>query len=107
MQKMEAVVQEAEEEVDLRNDDIIFEDPEKDKIDDTDIETDENGVYKVFKSVQNEDGEDEEDVLEEAFKQRTKGKQIQILLAAVKKQTYLVDENDMKVNYVKKIYAEQ
>ena len=48
-----------------------------------------------------------EDELEEAFKQRTKGKQIQILLAAVKKQKYQVDENNVKVNYVKKIYSEQ
>ena len=107
MQKMEEVVQNAEDEVDLRNDDIIFEDPEADKIDDTDIETDDNGVYKVFKNINADEDDDAEDELEEAFKARTKGKQIQILLAAVKKQTCLVDENDVKINYVKKIYAEQ
>ena len=107
MQKMENVIREAEDEVDLRQDDIIYEDPDKDKIDDTDIETDENGVYKVFKSLADEDDLTQEDELEDAFKQRTKGKQIQILLAAVKKQKYQVDENNVKINYVKKIYSEQ
>ena len=107
MQKMENVVRDAEDEVDLRQDDIIYEDPDKDKIDDTDIETDENGVYKVFKSLADEEDLTQDDELEEAFKQRTKGKQIQILLAAVKKQKYQVDENNVKVNYVKKIYSEQ
>jgi len=95
-----------EDEVDLQQDDIIFEDPEKDKIDDTDIEVDDNGVYKVFMNINADEEDDAEDTLDPAFLQRTKGKQIQILLAAVKKQTCLVDENDLKINYVKKIYSE-
>ena len=106
MQKMEAVVQDVEDEAEFRQEEFMVEDPEKDKIDDVDIETDDNGVYKVFKNLADEEDLTAEDELEDAFKQRTKGKQIQILLAAVKKQTYLVDENSVKINYVKKIYSE-
>ena len=65
---------------------IVYEDPDKDKIDDADIETDENGVYKVFSKLSSSEDPDAEDyVLEDAFKKRTKGRQIQILLAALKK----------------------
>ena len=63
---------------------IVYEDPDKDKIDDADIETDENGVYKVF-SKPSDDPDAEDYELEDAFKKRTKGRQIQILLAALKK----------------------
>ena len=50
---------------------IAYEDQEEDKIDDIDIDTDENGVYKIFKNISStefkaeNDGEDE---LDPAFK---------------------------------------
>ena len=50
MQRLENVVQDAEEEVDFRQEQMIaYEDPEEDKIDDANIETDENGIFKIFK----------------------------------------------------------
>ena len=52
MNKMEQAVQDVEDETYFRKDEqIIYADPEQDKIDDIDIEMDENGVYKVFKKL--------------------------------------------------------
>ena len=86
---------------------ITYEDPEADKIDDVEIETDDNGVYKVFQNMNSTEIKDSEDMLDEEFKKRKTGRQVQILLAALKKQMYIVDETNVKVNYVKKIYSEQ
>lgn len=86
---------------------ITYEDPEADKIDDVEIETDDNGVYKVFQNMSSTEIKDPEDMLDEEFKKRKTGRQVQILLAALKKQMYIVDETNVKVTYVKKIYSEQ
>ena len=88
---------------------ITYEDPEADRIDDAEIETDDNGVYKVFSNMSSTEVEDPnaEIVLDEEFKKRNTGRQVQILLAALKKQMYIVDETNVKVSYVKKIYSEQ
>ena len=110
MQRLEDAVQDAEDEADFRQDQMIaYDDPEADKIDDVEIDTDENGVYKIFKNINSQEiiNPQAEDELDEAFKQRKKGRQIQILLAAMKKQMYIVDETNVKVTYVKKIYSEQ
>ena len=56
-----------------------------DKIDNTDISTDEKGNYVIFNSVSNPDDPESIDTLSDEFLQRNKVSQIQILLAAVKK----------------------
>lgn len=72
MEQLEDVVQDAEDEAEFRNEHMIAgEDPEEDKIDDVDIDTDENGVYKIFKNISSsgvKDENDEEELLDEAFK---------------------------------------
>ena len=88
---------------------ITYEDPEADKIDDVEISTDDNGVYKVFRNMTSTAIKDPlaEDELDEEFAKRKTGRQVQILLAALKKQMYIVDETNVKVSYVKKMYSEQ
>ena len=76
-----------------------------DKIDNTDIPTDEKGNYIIFKQVSNPDDPESIDSLTDEFLQRTKVSQIQILLAAVKKHIAQTDEAFIKIEYVKKLYA--
>ena len=83
----------------------VREDP--DKIDNTDIAMDENGRYKIFEQVEDPDKPESEDRLTVEFQQRTKVSQIQILLAEVKKHITQTDEAFIKIEYVKKLYAEQ
>lgn len=89
-----------------------------DKIDDTDITMDENGHYRIFDKLSSavENGDDGgniepsgigEDILSAEFLQRTKVSQIKILLAEIKKQINSTEEASIKVEYVKKLYAEQ
>ena len=57
---------------------ITYEDPEADKIDDVEIETDDNGVYKVFQNMSSTEIQDPfaEDALDEEFKKRKTGRQV-------------------------------
>ena len=85
-----------------------FVDPEQDKIDDTDIEKDENGDFKIFEFISTPDDPDNRpDELSESFLQRTKTCQVKLLLAAIKKHLIVAEESTMKVAYIKKLYAEQ
>lgn len=58
LQRMEQVVQDVEDEQDFRQDEQIALDVEQEKIDDIEIEMDENGVYKVFKKLSSTDQEE-------------------------------------------------
>jgi len=78
-----------------------------DKINDTDIEVDLNGRYKIFESTSNSDDPESQDRLTFDFQQRTKVAQIQILLAEVKRSMADQDEVNIKIEYLKKLYAEQ
>ena len=81
---------------------------ETDKIDDTEIERDEEGQFKIFEHVASPDDPDEKsDELTTEFQMRTKTRQIQILLAAIKHHMVVAEEANIKVAYVKKQYAEQ
>lgn len=52
MQRLEDAVEDAEYEAEIRQEKMIaYEDPEEDKIDDVEIDTDDNGVYKIFKNI--------------------------------------------------------
>ena len=53
---------------------ITYEDPEADKIDDVEIETDDNGVYIVFQNMNSTEIKDSEDMLDEEFKKRKTGR---------------------------------
>ena len=55
---------------------ITYEDPEADRIDDAEIETDDNGVYKVFTNMRSTEVDDPEAeiVLDEEFKKRKTGR---------------------------------
>ena len=83
----------------------VREDP--DKIDNTDIGIDDKGHYKIFEQIDDPDKPDTSDKLTIDFLQRTKVSQIQILLAEVKKHITETDEAFIKIEYVKKLYAEQ
>ena len=58
---------------------------DSEKIDDTDISTDETGRYRIFEQVSNPDDPETEDSLTTEFSSRTKISQIKILLAEVKR----------------------
>ena len=83
----------------------VREDP--DKIDNTDIGIDEKGHFRIFEQLDDPDKPDASDKLTVDFLQRTKVSQIQILLAEVKKHITETDEAFIKIEYVKKLYAEQ
>ena len=52
MERLEDTVRNLEVENELRQEEMItYEDPEADKIDDVEIQTDDNGVYKVFRNM--------------------------------------------------------
>ena len=57
---------------------ITYEDPEADKIDDVEIQTDDNGVYKVFRNITSTEIKDPlaEDELDEEFAKRKTGRQV-------------------------------
>ena len=67
-----------EEEEEVQQEMITYEDPEADRIDDTEIETDDNGVYKVFSNMRSTEVDDPEAeiVLDEEFKKRKTGRQV-------------------------------
>lgn len=77
-----------------------------DKIDNTEITKDETGSFKIFDSVTSPDDPDSADQLTFEFLQRTKVSQIQILLAEVKRHVNQMDEAFIKIDYIKKLYAE-
>lgn len=80
---------------------------DSEKIDDTDISTDENGRYRIFDQVSCPEDPETEDSLTSEFTQRTKISQIKILLAEVKHHLSQTDEAFIKIEYIKKLYAEQ
>ena len=77
-----------------------------DKIDDTNITQDESGRYKIFEYFSTPDDPETEDSLTEEFASRTKISQIKILLAEVKRHLGQTDEALIKIEYIKKLYAE-
>ena len=80
---------------------------DEDKIDNTDVSKDESGHFKIFDTISNPDDPNSSDQLTFEFTQRTKVSQIQILLAQVKRYINQMDEAFIKIDYVKKLYAEQ
>ena len=78
-----------------------------DKIDDTNITQDESGRYQIFEHFSTPDDPETEDSLTEEFTSRTKISQIKILLAEVKRHLSNTDEAFIKIEYIKKLYAEQ
>ena len=93
------VIKEIVREVHVKEDD--------DKIDDTAIEKDEAGRHKIFHTTNSPDDPEAEDSLTEEFKSRTKTSKIKILLAEVKRHLNTTDEAFIKIEYIKKLYAEQ
>ena len=77
------------------------------KINDTDIEIDNEGHYKIFEQVEDPDDPNSSDKLTEEFTQRSKVSQIHILLGELKKHLNTREEARIKIDYVKKLYAEQ
>jgi len=80
---------------------------DSDKLNDTNIPTDERGHFKIFSSVSSSDDPASVDILTQEFLQRSKVSQIQILLAEIKKHINTTDEAFIKIEYVKKLYAVQ
>ena len=78
-----------------------------DKINDTDIDVDEQGHYKIFDTLANPDEPESIDQLSVQFTQRSKVSQVSILLAELKKHLNTKEEAFIKIEYVKKLYAEQ
>jgi hypothetical protein len=87
-------------------------DEDSDEDEDIDLERDENGNYIVFKNkARLDDGEgaeeaEEEDELSEKFMALRSTKQIQILLVTLKTQIFHAQEQEVKVNYMKKQYGD-
>lgn len=61
----------------------------------------------IFESVSNPDDPESVDILSYEFLQRSKVCQIQILLGEIKKHISSTEEAVIKIEYVKKLYAQQ
>lgn len=69
----------------------------------SDFSTDEDGHIKVFKRIADEDSDDE---MHPKFLNKRKGKKVTILLACLKSKMFKIEENNMKIAYIKKQFVE-
>lgn len=69
----------------------------------SDFSTDEDGHIKVFKRLADEDSDDE---MHPKFLNKRKSKKVTILLACLKSKMFKIEENNMKIAYIKKQFVE-